>query len=334
MVGAGAVGGYLAARLISSNQAEVAIIERGPHLSAIRNDGLRLITPEEELRVRPVAVVESASELPAQDIVFVALKTTAYAGLARNLVGLLARDGYAMFINNGIPWWWNSGLSRRERPLALLDPGEELWRVLTPERVLGCVIYSMNEVIAPGVIQHNGNNRWIVGEPNDTMSERMTRTAHLLKQAGLNAECSLDLRRNVWAKLLRNAPLNSICALTRLSIAGLAGEPGILKLVNAVIDEIVAVASAHGSDISEYVSAARAAPTLGGAVAGQKVGEVKPSMLQDALAGRAMEVEAILGQPESFAREAGIPTPAIDVILPLLRALNHGLQTAPRDAQK
>lgn len=325
--GAGGVGGYMAARLIASGQNEVSILARGAHLAAIQSHGIQLLTPEEELRVHPAAAVSSASELPQQDLVFVTLKTISYAGNAAPVRELLAPGGHAVFVSNGIPWWWNFGLPGRDGPMHLLDPGGELWHVLTPQRVLGCVIYSVNEVIEPGVVRHSVNNRWVVGEPDNSASSRLTATAHLMNAADLHTEVSSDLRWHVWAKLLRNSALNSICALTRLSIAGLARESGVLELVYAVIDEIVAIATAQGFDVREYVTAAREAPARGGAVGGQKVGNLKPSMLQDVLAGRDMEIEAILGQPQAFAREVGVASSTIDVILPLLRGLTRSLRS-------
>ncbi len=329
--GAGAVGGYLAAHLISEGVADVFLVARGDHLTAIRQRGLRLREDGHEIVARPVTATADASELPPQDIVFVTLKTSSYAEAVDAIAAAIAPGGHAVCIGNGIPWWWNHGLHEGRGPLPLVDPDGRAWRGITPQRTLGCVPYSINEVIAPGVVQHSGNNRWIVGEPCNASTARLDATMSVLRAAGLDAEASSDLRREVWIKLLRNAPINSLCALTRLPIDGLAGDPALLAIFNAVIDEIVAIAGAQGWNIpGPVVEVARAAPVRGGAVEARPDARgLKPSMLQDALAGRRMEVEGILGAPQAFAREAGIPTPVIDAILPLLRGLDRGVRAAP-----
>jgi 2-dehydropantoate 2-reductase len=146
-----------------------------------------------------------------------------------------------------------------------------------------------------------------------------------MRAAGINAESSHDIRREIWIKLLRNVPLNSLCALTRMPIDGLASDPALMELLSQVIDEVVAIARAQGFDLpDDDVRAAREAPIKGGGLDGhgQRRG-IKPSMLQDVLAGRAMEVESIVGMPQRFAREAGVKTPALDAIVPLLRGLQN-----------
>jgi 2-dehydropantoate 2-reductase len=274
--------------------------------------------------------VEHAAELPDQDLVFVTLKSFFYSSAAEDIGGLISGGGRVVFVGNGVPWWWNHGLPRRQGTLPLLDPNGLLWNTVTPERVLGCVVYSINEVVAPGVIRHSGNNRWLLGEPDNSLTPRLGSTVELCRDAGVMAEASLDLRAEIWTKLLRNAPLNSICALTRLPIDAIDDAPDLSALFNALIDEIVATAAVHGWDIRCHVAAAREAPRRGGALSGGPARDVRPSMLQDVLAGRQMEVESILGQPQAFAREAAVPTPAMDAILPLLRGLNRGLSASRR----
>jgi 2-dehydropantoate 2-reductase len=319
--GAGAVGGYLAARLISAGSATVSVVAAERHVRAIAQDGLRLVESDAETVVRPAATVSTASALPPQDIVFVTLKTPSYRAAAGDLARLVAPGGHVVFAGNGIPWWWNHGMGTRSGPLPLVDPDGLLWQTLSPTRVLGCVVYSINEVVGPGVVRHSGNNRWVIGEPDGSSSARLRRTVAFCREAGIMAEASADLRRDIWVKLLRNAPLNSICALTRLSMDRLHQPEGLAMLCDAVIGEIAAIALAHGWDIRAEISGAQEAPRRGGALTGEPATGKKPSMLQDSLAGRRMEVEAILGQPQLFAREAGVPTPVIDVLLPLLRGL-------------
>jgi 2-dehydropantoate 2-reductase len=339
--GAGAVGGHLAARLIASAAAEVSIVARGEHLRAIRQHGLRLREGGREIVAKPIAATDCAADIPPQDIIFITLKSVSYPDAADAIASLVAPGGHVVCVGNGIQWWWNYGAGRSggpdkarptnglrsdAAPLPLLDPGGRVWNSIGPERALGCVPYSINEASEPGVIAHGGNNRWIVGEPDNAMTERLEATVRLMRAAGLGAEASTDLRRDIWIKLLRNVPLNALCALTRQPIDGLAAEPGLMALLNQIIDEIVAVARAHGWELpADAVMAAREAPLHGGALDGRQRG-IKPSMLQDVLAGRAMEVESIAGMPREFAREAGVETPALDAIVPLLRGLSPGPQ--------
>lgn len=324
--GAGAIGGYLAARLIRSGSGhEVSVVARGAQLRGIANDGLRLLARDEDFVVRPQAITDRPCQLEPQDIVFVTLKSHAQSAAATDIAALLAPGGVAVFVNNGIPWWWTYGAAASEaRPLPLLDPESALWNTVGPMRAMGCVVYSANEIVRPGVVRHVANNQWLLGEPDNTCSPRLLAAVELMRRAGLQATVAADIRHCVWVKLLRNAPLNSICALTRLPADGLARAPGLVDLCAAVIDEIVAIAAAEGSDVSAQAETAKAAPGLGAAVDGTQA-SIRPSMLQDVLQNRKMEVESILGQVQVFARASGTPSPTIDVLLPLLRGLGQAI---------
>ena len=324
--GTGAVGGYLAARIGHAQAAQLSVVARGAQKEAILRDGIRLETPSETITVRPDHVSDTPDELPAQDITFVAVKVMAQPGVSGALRQLTAKGGCTVFAANGIPWWWKQGTAEPTH-LPLLDPDARLWNELTPERALGCVIYSANEVIAPGVVRHLGNNRWVLGEPDSSLSERLNTIVGLLQGCGINAEASTDIRTEIWAKLLRNASLNSLCSLTRLPVDGLAQDPALLALADALVDDIISIARTQGCDISLHRDAAREQLRRGGAEGGaQPVKGLRPSMLQDALAGRPLEVEAILGQAQALAIEAGANCPALDLVLPLVRGLDRSLR--------
>ncbi|ANN69406.1 ketopantoate reductase family protein [Bordetella bronchialis] len=323
--GAGAIGGFMAARLAAAGQAKVSVIARGAHLAAVRQHGLRLLSTGGDVSARPAQAVDRPQDLPPQDIVFVTLKAYALPGAAAAIAGLLKPQGHAVFVTNGLTWWWKHGQANAG-PLPLLDPDGALWNTLTPQRVLGCVVYAPNEVIEPGVIRHTGPNRWLLGEPDNSDSARLRATVALMRQAGLGAEASMDLRREVWTKLMRNAALNPLCALTRLPATELSRDPELLAIGDGIIAELVAIAAAHGSHVEGDAEEARAALRRGGPGGAAPAGGMRPSMLQDALAGRPTEVEAILGQLQAFAREAGIPCPHIDGVLPLMRGLDRSLR--------
>jgi 2-dehydropantoate 2-reductase len=322
--GAGAIGGFMAARLAAGGQAKVSVIARGAHLAAIRQHGLRLVSAGGDVSVRPTHAADRPQDLPPQDIVFVTLKAYALPGAAAAIAGLLKPDGHAVFVTNGLTWWWKHG-QPNPGPLPLLDPDGTLWDTLTPQRVLGCVVYAPNEVIEPGVVRHTGPNRWVLGEPDGTDSKRLHATIDLMKQSGLGAEASPDLRREVWTKLMRNAALNPLCALTRLPSSELSRDPELLAIGDGIINELVAIAAAHGSHVESQAEEARTALRRGPA-GNNPTGGMRPSMLQDALAGRPTEVEAILGQLQAFAREAGIACPHVDGVLPLMRGLDRSLR--------
>jgi len=332
--GAGAVGGYLAARIGQVNAAELSVVARGAHKDAIARDGIRLDAPDGSLTVRPACVTDQPDTLPAQDITFVTVKVMAQPAIAGDLKRLVSAGGCVVFVANGLPWWWKHGTTQ-PGPLPLLDPQGELWNTLTPQQALGCIVYSANEVVAPGVVRHLGNNRWVLGEPDGSASPRLQAVVDLLRRCGINAEASTDLRTEVWAKLLRNASLNSLCALTRLPVDGLAEDPDLLALAVALVDDVIAIARSQGCDVSHYREGALTQLRRGGSEgSAPPVKGLRPSMLQDALAGRSLEVEAILGQPHALAVEAGVPCPALDRVLPLIRGLNRSLNRSLTAATK
>jgi len=327
--GAGAVGGHLVARIGHAKRVELSVVVRGVHKDAMLRNGIRLDTPDGSITARPAHVTDQPHTLPEQDLIFVTVKAMAQPAIAGDVKRLLRTGGDVVFVANGLPWWWKHATAK-PAPLPLLDPQGVLWRELTPRQVLGCVVYSANEVVAPGVVRHLGNNRWVLGEPDATLSPRLQATVDLLCRCGVNAEASTDLRTEIWGKLMRNASLNSLCALTRLPVDGLAEDPALLALADALVEDIIAIAASQGCDISHYREGALKQLRCGGAEG--KAASVKglcPSMLQDVLAGRALEVEAILGQPYALALEAGLACPALSHVLPLVRGLNRSQSKQP-----
>ena len=322
--GAGAIGGYLAARLLHATDHEVSLVARGEHLRAIQSRGLRLRTPTEDFVVHPHAATARAQDLPAQDLVLVTLKAHTQSAAAADVAHLLSGGGSAVFVNNGIPWWWayQNSAGNEGETLPLLDPEGALWQHVQPQRVIGCVAFSANAVPEPGVVRHTANNRWVLGEPGGQVSARVTQVVDLMRQSGLQAEASDDIRRVVWSKLLRNAAMNSLCALSRVSVDQLATVPGMMDLYTAVVQEVAHVAAAQGYALGQEAEAAKQVPLLGAAMDGTQGARIRPSMLQDIEAGRSIEVDAIVGQVQCMARACGVATPALDAIVPLLRALN------------
>lgn len=320
----GVVGGHVAARLLADGRNEVSVVARGSHLAAIQRNGLRLAIGPRSYQDRPFAATDAPATLAAQDVVIVGLKAQALPGAAAAIHQLLKPDGVAVFLLNGIPWWWRHGLAPTNvatGPLKLLDPQGDLWRLLR-ERSLGCVCHASNEVIAPGVIEGTLGDHWVMGDPEAAFSARLDAVLGLFQQAGFAMSASADLRRDIWRKLLVNASLNTVSALTRRPTLDLTTRPELVAQMMGVMQEVMAVSQACGWEFQAQIDdgslnlAAMLAPVLPPAIH-------RSSMLQDVLAGRSLETEAILGKVLAFAREVGVATPLCDVLLPLLRGLDR-----------
>jgi 2-dehydropantoate 2-reductase len=318
--GVGALGGHIGARLAAASRAEISIVARGPQLDAIRKNGLMLNSGGQEIRGTPKVATNDPASLAKQDVVIVTMKSHTVPGIASAVEQLLARDGVAVFPLNGLTWWWRYGRGGSQSPLPLLDPQGELWTRLR-ERALGCVAYSPNHVTSPGVVVHVGGSRWVIGEPSDERTERVQRVVGLFNEAGLAAEVSTDIRAEILRKLMSNSWSNPLGALTRLTQYDVSQDSGLKQLAMNLMRDTLNVAAAMGWDLRDEVDPekqlSRSSPS-----------PVPPSMLQDVMLGRSLEVESHLGQTQAFARELNVPVPAIDVVLPLLRGLDQSIRAA------
>ena len=321
--GAGAIGGNIAVNMADAKVAEVSVVARGGHLAAIQARGLTLRTEGRDINVKFASATDDASTLPPQDLVIVGLKAQSTPAAAGAIAGLLAADGCALFLANGIQWWWRHGMKAGatgpQAHLPLLDPEGALWKLVGPERALGGSAYSGNEIPEPGVVVHSMMNDWGLGDPSAAPgagSPRLQRVVDLFQAAGLKARAVPDVRRELWLKLVRVGSQSAVGALTRLNNQQMGASPEIAALRGRYIAEMLAVAAAQGCDLHADIDMAKAT----GAAPPHR-----PSMLQDVLARRPIEVEAQVGQLQAFAREAGVATPVIDAILPLLRGLDRSL---------
>jgi 2-dehydropantoate 2-reductase len=308
--GAGAVGGHVAAKLAAAGH-DVSVVARGAHLEAMRANGITLLHGADTIRGRV-----RTSDPGLQDYVFVTLKANAlgaFADAARQLVG---EDTAVVFAQNGIPWWYGIGLSK-DRPeppdLGTLDPGSRLRNVLQKNQIIGCVVYSANEVREPGVIVNNvpGNNMLVVGQADDSDSEKVVALRRLLSDSDLYSPPTQDIRASVWAKLVQNLSTAALCTLLGATVKEVRGDAALAELSRRLAAEARAIAAAHGIDPQR-------APTRPGG--GQSSGAIshKPSMLQDYERGRPMETEALLVAPLAFARAAGVAAPTLETVVPLV----------------
>ncbi len=317
--GAGAIGGLMGACMARAGQ-EVTLIARGPHLAAMRRQGLKVSGPIGDFTVAPRAV-EDPAEAGPQDYVIVALKAQAVAGIAERMGPLLGPATAVVMAVNGLPWWYFHGLEGpyRDRRLPILDPDGAQWRCIGPERVIGCVVYPAAEVVAPGEIHHIEGDRFTLGEPDGRKSDRVLALSRALVAAGLKAPVKPDIRTEIWVKLWGNAVFNPISALTGATLGAVCTDPGTRALARAAMLEIEAVAAKLG--VAMPVSVDR---RIAGAAG---VGAHKTSMLQDFERGRPIELDAVVGAVAELGRLVGVPMPLLEAIYALTRqkAIGAGL---------
>jgi len=309
--GAGAVGGHFAAQLAASGH-EVSLIARGAHLEAIRKDGLTLLKGERRIAGRMKAS-QDPREIGPVDFVLVTLKATSLPEFADRAAPLLGGETAVVFAQNGIPWWYAQGISAarsRTPDLGGLDPGGKLARAIAPERVIGSVVYSANEVVAPGVVRSNAplRNVLVLGEPDDQPTPRLQALAAALEKSEIQAPIETDIRRTVWAKLAINLWSSSIGVVTGGTVKENLADAALAELRPRMQAEARAIAAAHG--VSTEGAPLPPPPPSGGP-------QHKTSMLQDYEQGRPMEVDAILMAPLWFARAAHVPVPTLEAVIAL-----------------
>lgn len=313
--GAGAVGGNFAERLANAGHS-VSVVARGAHLAALRSDGIRVRRGEDESHASVVASDDPAS-LGAQDLVIVTLKAHALADIADRIAPLLGEDTPIIFAQNGIPWWYAQGLGA-DRPappdLSLLH-ANQLSRQFARHRVIGGVINSSNDLVAPGIVKNNSpkRNRLVIGEIDDQPTARIAALRSAIEGAGIESPASDDLRARIWDKLISNMRVSLLAFLTGQTSREVWDDPELRPIVDRLGHETLAIAAAHGITCS-----------LDGG--GPSPGH-KSSMLQDYERGRPQEIDALVTAPQLFARAAGIDTPTVDTIAGLVRSK---AATAPR----
>ena len=315
IIGVGAIGGYVGIKLALAGE-DVTFIARGANLEALRSRGIRLITADGEEKT--VAKVRATSDYAAagpQDMVILAMKAHQVEAVARDVPKLFEPDTVVVPMQNGIPYWY---FHRHAGELAgtrvqSVDPTGVIGEHIGCERVIGCVVYPAAELISPGVIKHVEGNRFPVGEPDGTSSERVTRVSECFTRAGLQAPVLEDIRAEIWLKLWGNLTFNPISALSRATLAGICQYPPSRAIAAAMMTEAQSVANKLG--ITFRVSLEK---RIAGA---EKVGHHKTSMLQDVEAARTLEIDALLGSVVELARLTDTATPHIDTVYALTKLL-------------
>ena len=317
--GAGAIGGHLAMRLHRGG-AQVSVIARGAHLDAIRANGLTVHAVDGEHRARLTAT-DNPAELGPQDAVFVTVKAPALPQVAAAIGPLLGPDTPVAFVMNGIPWWYFIGMTgpHAGKSLPRIDPGDAMRNVLGTRRVLGGVVYSASEVTAPGVIEvEQPKSRFILGEPDNTLSNRVGDLTGLITAGGVSGEATPAIRTEIWNKLISNLAGGTLAVLTGSAPKTNYTEDPVRSASLRMMHEAEAIARAMGAEPTSNHA---------GRITSQSSMDHKPSILQDLELGRRMEVDQMFDAPVTLARMAGIETPTRDLMVALckIRAEGAGL---------
>jgi 2-dehydropantoate 2-reductase len=306
IVGAGAIGGYLGARMARAGL-DVTLVARGAHLAAMQARGLRVRGAEGDFEARP-AVTGDLASVGAADVVILGVKAHSLTELAPRLRPLLAADTAVVSTQNGLPWWYFERLGGELDGVRLerVDPGGAIAAAIEHRRVVGSIAYFATSLVEPGVIQHVEGNRLSLGEPDGTRSERCRRIADALISAGLRCPITTRIRHEIWVKILGNIAFNPISALTGATLGQMARHPHAAALARAIMAEAEAVATRLGIELPISID-----QRMAGA---ERVGEHRTSMLQDLEAGRPMELAAVVGAVVELGERLGVPMPCTRAI--------------------
>lgn len=315
IVGDGAIGGYLGAKLALSGE-DVTLIARGAHLNAIQTNGLKLIT-DTTTNVSNIAATDDISTLKPQDVVILAMKAQSLPPIAASLPSLYHSQTMVVPAQNGAPWWYfrKCGTQYEGANITSVDPDGTVEANIGVERTIGCVVYPAAEIAEPGVIRHIEGERFSIGEIDGAKTERIQTLANVLKKAGLKAPIRNQIRTDLWVKLWGNVAFNPISALTRTTLDKICQYPLTRELALSIMTETQTIAQKLGIDFGI---------TIEQRVAGaEKVGAHKTSMLQDIEAKRPTEVDAIVGAVAELGKLTDTPTPHIDTVYALVKLLEQ-----------
>lgn len=320
IIGAGAIGGYVGVKLALAGE-DVTFIVRGANLEAIRKKGMKLIMHDGAEHVAAdVKATDDYAEAGPQDLVILAMKAHQVEAVAKDLPRLLGLETAVVTMQNGIPYWYfhKHGGPLEGSRVQSVDPGGMLSEMIPPRRVIGCVVYPASELVAPGVVRHIEGDRFPLGELDGSISERVTRISACFGKAGFKAPVLDNIRSEIWLKLWGNLTFNPISALAHSTLVDICQYPLSRELAASMMGEAQEVA--HKLGIQFRV-------TLDKRIAGaEKVGKHKTSMLQDIEAGRAPEIDALVGSVVELGRLTQTPTPHIDTVYALVKLLARTIE--------
>ena len=321
--GAGAIGGWIGARLAAAGH-PVNVVARGATLAALRAHGLRLREgsgADQRERAFPARATDQPAELGVQDLIVIAVKAPAMTEVARAIGPLIGPQTVALTAMNGVPWWFLHGFggAAAGRTLESVDPGGVIARAIVAEHVLGGVVHASCSADAPGVVRHHMGQGLIVGEPAGGRSERAQAVVDLLRPAGFEVTLSEQIQKDIWYKLWGNMTINPICAMTGATADRVMDDELARGFVSAVMLEAREIGARIGIPIAQTPEDRHAIT--------RRLGALKPSMLQDVEAGRAVELDALVTSVRELGQLTGVPTPFTDALLGLsrLHARERGL---------
>ena len=316
IVGAGAIGAFLGARLSAAGH-QVYLIARGPHLQAMQASGVKVISPDGDFEAHPTAT-GSYDETGTVDYVFLTVKAHSLAEVAPKLSPILGPETAVVSAQNGIPWWYfqRHGGPLEGTRLESLDPGGAISLAVPPERIIACIVYPSAVIVEPGVVRHVEGDRFAIGELDGWTTDRCRRLAAAIMEAGLRSPIRSRVRTDLWVKLLGNVAFNPISALTRATLVDIATDPEKSSQARAIMEEADAVAAAVGIKIPISIDM-----RMAGA---QKVGAHKTSMLQDLEAGRPLELESVVGAVIELGEKLGVAMPNTKAVYASAKLLAEG----------
>ena len=307
IVGAGATGGYLGVKLINAGF-DVSLVARGAHLTAMKKKGLTLIENDKEITCSPKCS-DSMKELGKMDFIFITLKAYSINGLVEEISTMFDENTSVISSYNGIPWWYFFGAEGQFKNYRIkcIDPENIQWNVITPERIIGCVVYPATEIIEPGVIKHIEGNRFSLGEPNGAQTERISRISKAMARADLKAPVRKNIRQEIWMKLIGNLAFNPLSVITEETLDVLLLNEENKKTAYEAMKEATSIMDKLNVPMNISID-----QRIEGAA---KVGSHKTSMLQDYERGKELELDALVVAVKEIADLLGIKTPTIDRIL-------------------
>lgn len=315
VAGAGAIGGLIAAKLALAGN-HVTVIDIGPHLAAIKANGLKLEWHDGKIEIAKVKAVDKPADAGKQDLVVLAVKAHHLEQIAKDIEPLLGPDTMVMTVQNGLPWWYFQKIGGKydNKKLETLDPTGILAKKIDANRIIGCVVYPAAAVTAPGVIHHVEGDRFPIGELDGNESERVKQIHDMFIKAGLKSRVLKDIRSEIWLKAWGNLSFNPISALTHATLVDICQFPETRHLAAKMMEEAEAIAKKLGVTFRVTIE-----KRIAGA---ESVGAHKTSMLQDVEAGRSLETEALIGSVLEMAKLTETPAPAIESVYALVKLLN------------
>ena len=307
IVGAGAIGGYLGVKLIKAGF-DVSLVARGAHLEAMSKNGLTLIEDEKEISCFPKCT-DSMEKLSKMDFIFITLKAYSIPGMVKEIVRMFKKNTSVITAYNGMPWWYffNYGGRLNNYQIQCLDKDSVQWNLITPERIIGCVVYPATEIIEPGIIKHMEGNRFSLGEPDGTKSDRVLTMSKTLVSAGLKAPIRNNIRQDIWTKLIGNLAFNPLSVITGETLDVLVSKAENKKIAYSAMKEASLIMDKL--EIPLNISIEQRIEGAG------KVGKHKTSMLQDFEQGKQLEIDALIVAVKEIGTLLDIKIPTIDKIL-------------------